>query len=65
MRRAAGSGPHTGPAFTDVNSTKTCQYGHAGRVRDVPHSMKLAVGRAYGIRHKHTGEYEVDHPAAA
>lgn len=50
------------PRVTQANIHQTiCVPGYTQKVRNVPQSEKDAVYRAYGIRHRHQREYEIDH----
>ncbi len=48
-------------AVLPVTEKDVCQPGYAGKVRDVPYSVKAAVYKRYGISHHGWGEYELDH----
>lgn len=50
-----------GVAFKDVTAEDVCVRGYAGKVRNVPSSLKRQVFLNYGIRTHKPGEYEVDH----
>ena len=45
----------------DVTKADVCTPGYAGKVRDVPTSVKNQVYREYGITSHPAGAYEVDH----
>ncbi len=44
-----------------VSAATICRSGYSRSVRDVPESEKKQVYREYGIIHRTSGEYEVDH----
>ncbi|MEP7064475.1 MAG: HNH endonuclease [Gemmatimonadota bacterium] len=48
-------------ATLDVTEADVCVPGYAGRVRNVPTSVKREAYASYGIRTHEPGEYEVDH----
>jgi len=50
-----------GDIFPDATKDKICVSGYSGTVRNVPTSEKAAVYAEYGITHRDTGQYEVDH----
>lgn len=50
-----------GDIFPDATKDKICVSGYASSVRNVPTSEKNQVYQEYGITHRTTGEYEVDH----
>ena len=50
-----------GDILRDATKDKICVSGYSSTVRNVPTSEKDAVYAEYGITHRATGEYEVDH----
>lgn len=50
-----------GAIFAGVTASQICQSGYARSVRNVPTSEKDQVYAEYGITHRSTGQYEVDH----
>lgn len=44
-----------------VTAKDVCVKGYAGDTRDVPQAVKIGVYKSYGITHRETGEYEIDH----
>ena len=50
-----------GDIFPDVTQEQVCTPGYSSSVRSVPASEKDAVYAEYGITHRTTGQYEVDH----
>src|SRR5665213_316930 len=45
----------------NVALTQICTPGYSTSVRDVPYSEKLSVYREYGVTHRASGQYEIDH----
>jgi hypothetical protein len=50
-----------GAIFPNATKSDICQSGYARSVRNVPDSEKNQVYAEYGITHRTTGQYEVDH----
>lgn len=48
-------------ATLPVTAKDICVSGYAGKVRNVPQSVKEQAYKEYGITHREKGEYEVDH----